>query len=77
MKIRYSEHWARKRGLRRELSDDVLTFAIENSQPLSDRDHEGLLNAICRIPPVGRKIKVVYRRTGKGEVHLITAYWME
>lgn len=77
MRLRYSRHWQKKRGFRSGLSDDMITFAIENSQQVSDRDHEGLLNAICRIPPMGRKLKVVYKPAGKGEVLLITAYWME
>ena len=65
MDFEYSRHWTRKKEFRSEISDDMLEYAITNSLELKDKYWEDASNAICRIPPSGRILKVVYKRIGK------------
>ena len=77
MKFEYSKHWQRKKSSRPKITDDVLEYAIANSAELRDKYWEDASNAICRIPPSGRILKVVYRRIGKNKYKIITAYWLD
>lgn len=47
-----------------------------NSDKIRDKYWENAYNAIARIPPSGRKLKVVYREKGK-TIKVITAYWLD
>jgi len=62
MSITYSDHWFKKRKYRKDITDDMIEYAINNSNELRDRVWEDTLNAICRIPPSGRILKVVYKK---------------
>ena len=77
MSFEYSNHWLRKRRYRKEITDDMIEYAITNSDELKDRYWEEASNAICRIPPSGRILKVVYKKKGKNKYKIITAYWLD
>ena len=51
--------------------------AIQNSNILKDKNWPDALNAISRIPPMGRMLKVVYKRTGKDTIKIITSFWLD
>ena len=71
-----SEHWKKKRKYRKDITDDSIEYAIKNSNELKDKYWEDALNAICRIPPSGRILKVVYRKE-KSKIKIITAFWLD
>ena len=75
MDIKYSKHWNRKKKYRK-INDDEIEYAIQHSNILKDKRGENILNAICRIPPTGRILKVVYKRKGK-VYKILTAYWLD
>jgi len=77
MKFEYSLHWKRKREIRKEITDDLIEYAIQHSNVLRDKNWPDTLNAICRVPPMGRILKVVYKRVGKGTIKIITAFWLD
>ncbi|MDO8623604.1 MAG: DUF4258 domain-containing protein [archaeon] len=76
MKIINSEHWKRKRKYRKDITDDIIEYAIKNSNELRDKYWENALNAICRVPLSGRILKVVYRLE-KNKIKIITAFWLD
>jgi len=43
---------------------------------LKDRDWSDAFNAITRVPPSGRVLKVVYKDKSK-VIKIITAYWID
>lgn len=77
MKIEHSSHWELKRIKRSEITDDLVEYAIQNSNELKDKHWEDALNAVCRIPPSGRLLKVVYKRIDKDKIKIITAFWID
>jgi hypothetical protein len=77
MNFEYSKHWLRKRKYRKDISDDIFEYAIINSDELKDKYWEDASNAICRIPPSGRILKIVYKKLGKNKYRIITAYWLD
>jgi len=77
MQFEYSRHWIIKKGYRVDITDDILGYAITNSEELKDKRWKDASNAICRIPYSGRIIKVVYKRGGKNKYKIITAYWLD
>lgn len=77
MEIVYSKHWIKKHSKKRKnISKDMIEYAFLNSSELKDRRWKNVLNAISRIPPSGRILKVVYKKS-KGKVFIITAYWLD
>lgn len=76
MKFDYSDHWLKKRKYRPNITEDLFEYAIQNSDELKDKHWPDASNAICRIPPHGRIIKVVYKRTGR-TYKIITAFWLD
>jgi len=77
MEFEYSNHWLKKRKYRKEITDDMFEYAIINSDILKDKYWEDALNAICRIPPSGRILKIIYKRIGENKYKIITAYWLD
>jgi len=71
-----SEHWKKKTERRKTITSDVIEYAIKNSHELNDKHWQNALNAICRIPPSGRILKVVYRKE-KHKIKIITAFWLD
>ena len=71
-----SEHWKRKRKYRKDITNDLIEYAIRNSNQLRDKYWEDALNSICRIPPSGRILKVVYKKE-KNRIKIITAFWLD
>ena len=71
-----SEHWKRKRKRRKDITDDMIEYGIKNSNELKDKYWEDALNAISRIPPSGRILKVVYKKE-KSKLKIITAFWLD
>ena len=57
MKLEYSKHWRKKKLYRKDITDDFIIYAVQNSSILKDKYWEDALNAICRMPPSGRFIK--------------------
>jgi hypothetical protein len=71
-----SNHWKRKREYRPDITNDIIEYAIMNSNALKDKYWRDALNAVCRIPPSGRILKVVYRKE-KNKIKIITAFWLD
>ena len=77
MEIDYSKHWLRKHlKKRKDITNDSIEYAILNSKEIKDRDWKDASNAISKIPPSGRTLKVVYRRIHH-KVFIVTAYWLD
>lgn len=77
MELEHSDHWKRKRKYREDITDALIEYAIINSNELKDKYWENTLNVICRVPPSGRILKVVYRKLARGKVKIITAFWLD
>jgi len=76
MEFVYSRHWIKKHsGKRKDIVEDFIGYAVLNSSELRDRRWDGVLNAIARVPPSGRILKVVYKKLN-AKVFIITAYWL-
>ena len=76
MELEESEHWKRKKKYRKDITEDMIEYAIKNSNELKDKHWEDALNAIARIPPSGRILKVVYKKV-KNKIKIITAFWLD
>lgn len=76
MKFEYSFHWQKQKRFRPEITDDLIEYCIINSEKLKDRDWSDAFNAITRVPPSGRVLKVVYKDKSK-VIKIITAYWID
>ncbi len=77
MEIEYSKHWLRKHlQKRKDITRDMIEFAIKNSNELRDKLWNDAFNAISRIPPSGKILKVVYKKL-KEKVFIVTAYWLD
>jgi hypothetical protein len=72
-----SLHWKKKKKFRKDVEDYMIEYAVNNGKLEKDRLHKNALNSICAIPQTGRKLKVVFRKTGKESIKLITAYYLE
>ena len=77
MQIVESLHWKKKKKFRKDVEDYMIEYAVNNGKLEKDRLHKNALNSICAIPQTGRKLKVVFRKTGKESIKLITAYYLE
>ena len=77
MQIKDSTHWAQKRKFRPDILDHDIEYAIIHSDELRDKHWKDASNAICRIPPSGRILKVVYKKEGKDKYKIITAFWLD
>jgi len=76
MRLIESEHWKKKRKYRKDITNDMIEYAIQNSNELKDKYWEDALNAICRSPPSGRILKVVYKKQ-EDKIKIITAFWLD
>jgi len=76
MALLHTEHWKKKRKYRKDITDDMIEYAIQNSNEFRDKHWEDALNAISRIPPSGRILKVVYKRE-QLNIKVITAFWID
>lgn len=77
MKFEYSRHWEYKKRKRKDITDDLFEYAIQHSNILKDKHWPDALNAITRVPPSGRILKVVYKKKETGNIKIITAYWLD
>ncbi len=76
MQIVYTTHWLEKRKRRRkDISGWIIKYCIMKSPKIKDRRWKYVYNAICRIPPPNKLLKVVYKEKGK-DIKIITAYWL-
>lgn len=75
MKFTYSNHWKYKKKSRKDITDDLIEYAIQNSDKSRDKYWEDAYNAICRIPTNGRKLKVIYKKQ-QMLIKIITAFWI-
>jgi len=76
VKFEYSIHWIKQKRFRPEITDDFLELCIRDSPKIKDRNWEDKWNAIAKIPPSGRTLKVVYKEKGK-TIKITTAYWLD
>ena len=77
MKIIYSKHWLRKhQRKKKDITDNAIEYAIKNSRVMNDRIYKEAFNAISRIPPSGRILKVVYKKINE-KIFIVTAYWID
>ena len=76
MPLEDTDYWERKRKYRPEITDDLIELCIQKSGLLKDRTWPEVFNAIARIPPSGRILKVVYRKKGK-TIKIVTSYWLD
>ena len=76
MKFEYTFHWKKQKIYRPEITDDLIEICIMNSEKLKDKIWTNAYDAIAKIPPSGRILKVVYRDMGKNIKRIITAYWL-
>jgi len=76
VEIEHSEHWKKKLKYRKDITDDIIEYAIINSNELKDKHWEDDFNAICRVPPSGRILKVIYKKT-ENKIKIITAFWLD
>ena len=77
MKFENSFHWTKQKRYRKDITDDLIELCITNSQKIKDKIWKNAYNAIAKIPPSGRTLKVVYRDVSKNIKRIITAYWIE
>jgi len=76
VEIEYSKHWLKKKlKKRKDITNDMIEYALSNSKELRDKEWKDALNAISKIPQSGRTLKVVYKKS-KGKVFIITAFWL-
>ena len=77
MKVEYSKHWIKKqKSKKKDITNDTIEFAIKNSKILNDKYWRDAFNAISKIPPSGRTLKVVYKKLNQ-KIFIITAYWLD
>ncbi len=77
MKIRYSTHWLKKHPKKKkDITSDKIESALNNSNIINDKYWADAFNAVSRIPPSGRTLKVVYKKA-RDEIFIITAYWLD
>ncbi len=77
MEILYSKHWLKKnKKKKKDITNDSIEFALKNSRELKDRYWIDAFNAISRIPPSGRILKIVYKKLNT-KIFIITAYWLD
>ena len=76
MQFEYSQHWKLKKRFRPGITDDLIEYCIQHSDKLKDKNWSDVLNAISRVPPSGRILKVVYKPKGK-TIKMLTAYWLD
>ena len=63
MEIKYSNHWIKKqKSKKKDITTDIVEFAIKNSKYIKDKYWSDAFNALCKIPPSGRTLKIVYRK---------------
>ena len=77
MEIIHSNHWKKKRKYRKDISDELIEYAIHGSPKLRDKHWPDALNAISRVPPSGRILKVVYKKVENNKIRIITAFWLD
>ena len=70
MEIKYSKDWVKKqKSKRKDITKEDIEFAFENSRILNDKYWKGAFNAICKIQPSGRTLKVVYKKTNQKTIY--------
>ncbi len=58
MKIIFSKHWIKKqKEKKKDITNDIIEFALKNSKVLKDKYWEEAFNAVSKIPPSGRTLK--------------------
>ena len=75
MKFEHSNHWIKKRNYRSEIINELIWYCIKNSDKIKDKNWPDVLNAIAKIYPSGRILKVVYKIKGE-TIKILAAYWL-
>ena len=76
MHLSHSFHWTKKKQKRPDITDDCIEYCIQHSKRMRDKYGFDAWNALARIPPSGRMLKVVYKTKGK-TIKILTAYWLD
>ena len=77
MEIVYSKHWIKKQKLKKkDITNEMIEYTINNSRVSKDKHWKDALNAISRVPPSGRILKVVYKTSHQIKFN-ITAFWLD
>lgn len=77
MEIEFSKHWLKKHiKKKKDITNDAIEFVLINSRETKDKYWKDALNAVSRIPPSGRTLKVVYKKSNQ-KIFIITAYWLD
>ena len=71
------KHWKIQRKFRPDITDEAILYAIKHSDELRDGYWPDALNAMSRVPPSGRILKVVYKRISSVKIKIITAFWLD
>lgn len=50
MRFDYSVHWLRKKKFRKNITNDHIEYAIQNSDVIRDKYWSNLSNAIYKVP---------------------------
>lgn len=77
MRFQHSKHWKNKQLYRKDITEDIIEYAIQHSNEFKDKYWDDASNAIGKIPPMGRTLKVIYRKIDKDYIRIITAYWID
>ncbi len=75
MGFEYSGHYIKSKKFRPEITEAVIEYCLFNSNKIKDKKWLDVYNAISKVPPSGRLLKVVYKIKGKS-IKIITAYWL-
>jgi hypothetical protein len=77
MDIIYSKHWIRKQNNKKKgITDEAIEYVLHSSLILRDKDWDDVFNAIARVMPSGRTLKVVYKKENQ-KIFIVTAYWLD
>ena len=77
VEIEYSKHWLRKKeSKKKDITNNDIEYALQNSDVLKDKIWEDVYNAISRIPPSGRMLKIAYKKENQ-KIFIVTAYWLD
>ena len=76
MRFSYSDHWIKKKKYRDTITESDIEYSMLKSPIIKDKRWKNVFNAISKVPPSGRTLKVVYKR--KGNVYKrLTTYWLD
>ena len=61
---------------RPDVTNHAIEFVVNHARAVPDRRWPDARNAIARVPPSGRRLKVVFKPQ-RDAIFVITAYWLD